>query len=108
MIGVPSLSTILLVWGILAPLGTFGWVKAEAFFKQRAAVASAVRTAKADERQACNVKIGSIKEEIERDAAKQIKDAKDAVAALSPTPPDDAGLRALCDRSASCRDRRGK
>lgn len=103
-----SLGTLLMVWGILAPLGAFGWAKADAFFKQRAAVADAVRSTQADERKQCASRIESIAKGLKDEADKRIEEARAAVAALPPTPNDDSGLRSLCERSASCRDRKGK
>lgn len=108
----PSLATILLLWGLAAPLGTFVWVKGDAFFKQRAAVSVAVREGRAAvaatetrERQQCNVRVDSIAKEINDDAKKQIELARQASAAVVLAPADDAGLRILCNRSASCRER---
>lgn len=101
----PSLGLILVVWGLVAPLGTYGFMSASAYFKQRAAVSSAVRQSQTAERQACNVKVDSIAKEINDDARKQIELARQASAAVVLAPSDDPGLRALCERSASCRDR---
>mgnify|MGYP001606874256 FL=1 len=104
----PSLATILILWGIAAPLGTFGWMKAAEFFHLRAAVADAVKTTRLADAKQCNARIDSIAKELNDDAAKRVAEASAAVAALPPTPVDDPGLRSLCERSASCRNRKGQ
>lgn len=98
----------LLGWGIVGPLGVYGWQKVEGIIQRRAAVSAAVIKTKHEEEAQCAVRITRITKDIEDDTERRIQQAKDAVAALAPTPADDAGVRSLCERSASCRDRKGK
>lgn len=104
----PSIAMMLIAWGLIAPLGVYGWQKVSAALDKRQAVSAAVKLTKAAEQQQCAVRIDSIAKELNDDAAKRVAEARSAVAALPPTPDDDAGLRRLCQQSASCRDRSGQ
>lgn len=89
-------------WGVAAPAGVWAWQKVG----QQFAVHKADKAARADEQVKCTQRVAKIQKDLADAAAETVKQAADAVAALPPVPGDDDGLRRLCDRSASCRDRR--
>ena len=103
----PSLTLIMtlagLAWGILAPLGTWGWLKIE----KTMAVRSAVKTARADEQTQCTQRIATITRTLNNAAGKKVQAASDAVASLPAVPVDAAGVERLCNASTGCRDRVG-
>lgn len=101
MFAIPPLATILGGAAILGPLLTYGWLKAEHYFDKRAAVASASLSANL----VCAQRIDGITKDLTDAAAKNARDAAEAALAVPAVPADDAGLRRLCDTSASCRTR---
>jgi hypothetical protein len=110
----PSLGMILVVWGLLAPVGVYGWQKAGEFFRTRAAVNSATTALKKDLetkhtaqierlRAAHQGQLEAIRKELADDTARQVEEARAAAAAV----PDAtaSGLRELCRSDTNCRSR---
>jgi len=115
----PSLSTILLAWGIFAPAIMWGWWSVDAAIAERAhikAVAKAVADTRSSETLVCNGRVATIEMTLRAEADKTrelVREADERADALrrelDAAKGDAAKLKAavadLCKRSAACRDR---
>jgi len=115
----PSLTTILLAWGILVPAIMWGWWHVDAALAEREQV-RAVAAAKAEtikaQTEVCNGRVATIESAL---AAKSLETAKlvqeadgraeelrqQLTAAGADRVKLQAAIRDLCRRSATCRDR---
>lgn len=95
------LSVWLLALSVIGPAVTYASMKVQTHFQ----IAAAVRAARADEVDICRQKIGDITSRVNQEAMKRIAAAKAAGASVSATPDDAKALKALCNKSASCRER---
>lgn len=85
----------------LAPLASYGW----AAVKFKIEAEKAVSLARIDEQTKCNKRVESIELQINQAIDEGIKDARAAAEEIEDTPTADEDLKALCKRSASCRNR---
>lgn len=92
----------LVAWAFAGPIATYAWTSLAAFIDKRAAVAEA---RKEEKDVAYKQRIADL-EVMETDKQRKIAEAREEAMRLTPTPDDAAELQKLCDRSASCRDRR--
>jgi hypothetical protein len=91
----------LTAWGVLAPLGTWGWMRATAAIDRSQAVAATRR----DEQQQCRERIADVRREINDAADTRVAEALDAASRLEPTPIDAGELGRLCQSDEQCRGR---
>ena len=102
----PSLgfSPMLIIGGLLlaAPFATYGVMS----IHETIAVAGAVKATKAEAINACNAQIDRIANQLNQDADKRVSDAAQASAAVGATPSAKQDIIDLCNRSASCRERK--
>lgn len=100
----PSLTTVLLAWGILAPLASYGWTKADAYFDKR----RAIHAARQVEFKRCQQDIEDIRRDINDAADKRVSDAMDAAGTVAAAPADTLALQRLCKSDgAACRSNQG-
>jgi hypothetical protein len=95
------LSVWLVLLSVIGPAVTYGAMKVQS----KVAIAAAVKIARAEEISTCRVKIGGVVSAVNQEAMKRIAAAKAAGSAVTATPEDAKALKALCDKSASCRER---
>lgn len=82
---------------ILTFVGTTAYNKIE--------LISAVKAERNEGIRACNARVATIEQTLNDVVASKVKAALEASNAVEKTPEDKAQLSALCNRSASCRDR---
>ena len=103
----PSLSTILLAWGVLAPLMLYGWNAvqlADAARDQIKAVAAMKLETENTQTRVCNGRVATIETKLNESAAETARLLAEAESSTE-TPVDKAALIDLCKKSASCRER---
>lgn len=74
--------------------------------REAAVVRGAVNAARIEEQSACNDRVAQVGRAIDVEVDRRVQAALDAANALEETPDVPADLQALCDRSASCLDRK--
>jgi len=103
----PSLSTILLAWGILAPLMLYGWNAvqlADAEREKYRAIATMKSEIENAQTRICNGRVATIEAQMNEAAAETARILAE-VEAHTETPRDKAAVIELCKKSVSCRDR---
>ena len=107
----PSLSTILAILAFIGPVVSWGVTSAvhklDAVAVKRAAKVE-LDAAVAAAGQRCETEKAAIEHAKNEAIASGLREAVDAANGIAPTPIERAEIEALCQRSASCRDRNPK
>ena len=91
----------LVIWAVVGPMLAAGLMRG----REAVMVRAAVHATRIEQQSACNDRVAQVARAHDKEVDDEVDAALAAVAALSPTPTTPEGLRALCDRSASCRSR---
>lgn len=94
----------LLVWAIAGPALAAGVTWTAMSARERIVTSARVQAAKDQSRIECNSRVATLAREHDR-VVDEITDEASAAADATQTPQSMPDLQALCDRSASCRDR---
>lgn len=95
-----------IAWGVLAPLATWGLTEGKyRLIEIPNARAAAVRTTTDALNKEFNKRLAALQAEFAEKAAEARRLADEAAASIGPTPVEKAKIVALCQQSASCRDR---
>jgi len=98
-----QLTTVLALIALLGPLATWGATELKSRWID---IPTAVASAKSEERVACSGRMTEMQTKLNNDAAEKVRAAEEAARTLAATPAEAAELADLCNRSASCRDRK--
>lgn len=97
---------------IIAALGALAGAAAGGFLtygtmlaREKIVVQGAVKTERDKGVLACNVRVGEIERAHNKAVEEAVEEARRAAEAVTPTPETPAEIKALCARSASCRER---
>lgn len=98
-----SLKSGLVAWAVVGPVLAGGVVYLSMMTREAIVVQGAVRSARGEEIIRCNAQRAAIAEAINAEARRSVSEASEAAASVPATVSEQ--LRALCNASASCRER---
>ena len=93
----------LVAWAIAGPILAGGVVYLSMLTRETIVVSGAVRVTRGEEIVKCNAQRAAIAETINAAARRSVSEAWEAAATINPVAPSD--VAALCQSSASCRER---